>query len=1482
MISIKQKGLTYLLCKAFCEHYALSSVCKLILMTLLLGLMMPFQTAGAATNTGIDEEVDSASYIYVGFPFDYYGNYQNYFKIHRNGTIQFQMGARLMKPLMDSFNNTCLPADSQDNTLFVFWDELQTHIDGQPSGSVLYEVQGEAPDRKMVVQWSDIYFADTGLPMGTFQAILYEGSNQIKYQYHALSGERSSGSDATIGIQGEMDWWSENPQVKFKQIGCNQTNQIRSGQAITFTPVMNEQGEWDYVVDLNAVFDPVMLYELTPSVSGSSPEEYETYTNLAPEWTWKSYPQLNTYQIEIRDHWEYGDILATVDVNNTNHYSYGEGLVHGKRYVARLRASLGNNKWTEWSDFSYPVTVDTQNPSAEVKTFLRTDADEIWLNFNLVDEYSGIAGIEIEVATDETFETIVYQQKTEDYYPFQKTLNGLPQSGDLYVRISAVDKARNQSGYSQAFALIDRPVIHPQKRYSKESLSWSWIKDSRYTTFEVEAFTDEGDVVYKKELYPNNPPSANYTVHGRNVRARVRGRIADGSRWGAWSNWSVPTTIDRVAPTPSLNTFNRTGPEKVAVGYGVIDDLSGVANIVLEMATDSAFSNIVRRVAIPVDTTYYEVEGMPQWVSLYARIKATDAVGNESVYTPTLEIGLEAPQIRTPVNGVVVYQPVVTVSGYAHANGQVQLYLNGETSGSRIPVSASGQFSGEVTLTAEGVYSVSATAHNGANGSELSPATQVNYEIPLPNASFVTPSGDSTIALPVLLEVSASDVLGIAKVEFYDDSILLGQAVQAPYQQPWNVSFADNGDHTLKSVVTSVSGKSVTLERNVKVDVAPEKPVVPPTPYTGKVQSISPAISYGNQPIRITGTAVDRTTSAPMADRPLKLILDVGGFKRNINIVTNAAGAFSYNFVPQENDKGTYQVSAIHPDEVDAPSQGSFNINRISFNISGYKLSAARNFPVQFTVKATASGPVEGLRWIALAEDQPSEALPQGIVIGGGGGIDIAEGRSAQMAITVTADDSALETGTIYLRALSEDSDELVRGFLRLDYKLVQAEPFLYIQKSTIQTGVKQGESVSETITLANKGLVSAQNVRAQLLDEQGNTPPAWMFLANTGGIGTVNVGDEVAVQITAQPGSDVADGIYRFKLRVSADNTSSSDAFITVAVTQSGIGGVRFDVADIYTATLDENEQPILGVKGVTIKLQNEAVLSEQYDAVTGSDGTALFEELPPGVYLFRASAKNHMDVSGRVRIRPGVIIDQHIFLDYQLISIEFGVTETTINDIYDIVLEATYQTQVPAPVVLLEPLSINIGGMQVGEERTGQLTLTNYGLIEARTVKFTPPQSDSEFKYEFFADIPDTLPPKTRIVIPYRVTALGEAGTQGDDAQGRSSPSTPSIRALAARSTRSTQCTSYTSRYWVGYEYECVNGALRKGSNGGYYTYLKGQHCTGGSGISWGGGWGGGFGGGGGGGWGGTPSPVPMAPECVPECPTGDCDSGGQPANR
>ncbi|MCP4687987.1 MAG: carboxypeptidase regulatory-like domain-containing protein, partial [Desulfobacterales bacterium] len=221
-------------------------------------------------------------------------------------------------------------------------------------------------------------------------------------------------------------------------------------------------------------------------------------------------------------------------------------------------------------------------------------------------------------------------------------------------------------------------------------------------------------------------------------------------------------------------------------------------------------------------------------------------------------------------------------------------------------------------------------------------------------------------------------------------------------------------------------------------------------------------------------------------------------------------------------------------------------------------------------------------------------------------------------------------------------------------------------------------------------------------------------------------------------------------------------------SVTQSGVGGVLFKVSDIYTGTLDNDNNPIPGLAGARIRLQNELVLTEEYNKTTDSLGEAEFRDLPAGRYKYRIRAGSHDSKSGRLWIKPGLTTGQEVFLDYNLVTVEWEVTETTIEDKYEIVLTAIYQTDVPAAVVIIEPVSVTLPDMKPGDVFNGESVMTNHGLVRADELVYTLPEDDQFFRYELLTPAPDFLEAKQSVTLPYRVTCISSPNQSDPGATG------------------------------------------------------------------------------------------------------------------
>ncbi|MCK4542700.1 MAG: RHS domain-containing protein [Spirochaetales bacterium] len=628
------------------------------------------------------------------------------------------------------------------------------------------------------------------------------------------------------------------------------------------------------------------------------------------------------------------------------------------------------------------------------------------------------------------------------------------------------------------------------------------------------------------------------------------------------------------------------------------------------------------------------------------------------------------------------------------------------------------------------------------------------------------------------------------------------------------------------------------------------------TSYYGEVTQITPESPTGDEDIVITGRALERTTDTPMPGIPLNLVITLDGFERSYEVITGDDGIFSHIFTPLEGEGGVYMVRAVHPDLTDRPVHATFTINRVSVTPSSINLSIPKNYEktVNIGVNTGDGTQVSNLRLVYEELDQPYGAFPQGVHIDVGSPIETLGSKSqANLSFIIWADNTADPIGTLILKVKSDETMPGSWATIVINTHFSQAQPALYFTPNHLETGVAHDETVSETIVLENKGLAELSDVHVAIVNQDGSNAPSWVHLNSSEDQGNIAVGDNREISTSFSPTEYVSEGIYPFYLRITSANYPTTDINLYVSVTQSGIGNVLFKISDIYTGSLDENNEIVQGLSGAKIKVQNEQVLTEEYNLTTDSFGEAYFTDLPSGRYKCRITANNHQEYIGRLWIKPGITINEEVFLNYNLVTVEWEVNEIVINDKYEIVLTAVYETDVPAPVVIIEPASVTLPSISAGDVLNGEFTLTNYGLIRADAMEFSLPADDQNFTYELLGGVPTSLDAKERITIPYRVTCLQSLNQEGDGTGGG--------------------CYSYVKCMTVDYGFYCINGQWASSSIRHCWSYMYGE-CGGSGGSGGGGTWY--IGGSGGGGSSSSPAPAPKTIEgviCFPDPVRKEC---------
>ncbi len=158
----------------------------------------------------------------IGFPFIFYGNTYSEFYVTSSGLVMFGTGST------DSSEDPIPTAGTPNNFIAAFWDQLM--IDA--SGKILYTTIGVAPNRKLIIQYTNMGFYTGPVYMGTFSVILSEGTNKIKVQYRLIvdnTSTRAHGGSATIGIENSTG-------TAGVTYAYHSTTAVNTGKAISFTP----------------------------------------------------------------------------------------------------------------------------------------------------------------------------------------------------------------------------------------------------------------------------------------------------------------------------------------------------------------------------------------------------------------------------------------------------------------------------------------------------------------------------------------------------------------------------------------------------------------------------------------------------------------------------------------------------------------------------------------------------------------------------------------------------------------------------------------------------------------------------------------------------------------------------------------------------------------------------------------------------------------------------------------------------------------------------------------------------------------------------------------------------------------------------------------------------------------------------------------------------------------------------------------------
>jgi parallel beta-helix repeat protein len=120
------------------------------------------------------------------------------------------------------------------------------------------------------------------------------------------------------------------------------------------------------------------------------------------------------------------------------------------------------------------------------------------------------------------------------------------------------------------------------------------------------------------------------------------------------------------------------------------------------------------------------------------------------------------------------------------------------------------------TTLSDGQHTLMVLALDKASNPATTSTTLLTDNIP-PTLTIQTPQAGMTVGLTLVVDIQASDVSGISRIEFYLQDVLVYTVTDAPYQWSWDTTKYSNGEYTITIKAYDTVGHTQTSETTVTV-----------------------------------------------------------------------------------------------------------------------------------------------------------------------------------------------------------------------------------------------------------------------------------------------------------------------------------------------------------------------------------------------------------------------------------------------------------------------------------------------------------------------------------------------------------------------------------------------------------------------------------------------------------------------------------------
>jgi hypothetical protein len=496
-------------------------------------------------------------------------------------------------------------------------------------------------------------------------------------------------------------------------------------------------------------------------------------------------------------------------------------------------------------------------------------------------------------------------------------------------------------------------------------------------------------------------------------------------------------------------------------------------------------------------------------------------------------------------------------------------------------------------------------------------------------------------------------------------------------------------------------------------------------------------------PVILSGEAFWLDTSEPAPNVEVTVRVRLQDTRRIYSQVTDDNGLYAFVFDPLPGEAGHYTVFADHPlvSEDPASPQDEFTIYglRSEPDQRYHRVAPGSLLSDEVTLRNLGDTPLTGISAVV-------------------------NGAPANLDVQITAPDTLAPLGTATLSYTLDAADGTVNQSvvqvelssaegavesLALLVDIAPEQPQLTASPSSLEAGMVRGGQNFVEFTVTNTGGAPTGALDVQL-------PAAeWLSLVTETPLEPLEVNESTTVTLRLSPADDLPLGPYPGNLLITGPVAGLSVPFVFTAIS-TATGDLQVYATDELTYWAPDTPP----VEGAAITVRDPFTGDVVATGITDVNGLALFQDLTEAHYEIEAVKEGHGTARVTALVAGGGITQVETFMTRQLVNYQWSVFPTTIEDEYLITLEAVFETFVPAPVVTIEPASVDLRLMQ-DETMQVDFTITNHGLITADDVGLNIGLHPRYELTPLVSEIGD-LPAQQFVVVPViiRDTEFGAGG--------------------------------------------------------------------------------------------------------------------------